>query len=48
VHLQRYLAEFDYRYTTRKASDGARMADLASRVGGRRLAYKPLISRGAA
>ncbi len=46
-HLQRYLAEFDYRYATRKSNDGERMADLVSRTGGRRLAYKPLIARDA-
>jgi len=44
-HLPRYLAEFDYRYTTRKSNDGQRMADLVGRVGGRRLAYKPLTGR---
>jgi len=41
-HLPRYLAEFDYRYSTRKATDGERVDDLLRRVGGRRLAYKPL------
>jgi transposase-like protein len=43
-HLDRYLAEFDYRYSTRKATDGERVDDLMRRVGGRRLAYKPLTS----
>jgi hypothetical protein len=33
VHLARYLAEFDYRYTTRKVSDTARMAALAGLFG---------------
>lgn len=47
-HLPRYLAEFDYRYSTRKATDAERMDDLLSRVGGRRLAYKPLTTSGAA
>jgi transposase-like protein len=41
-HLGRYLAEFDYRYSTRTATDADRMSDLLRRVGGRRLAYKPL------
>jgi transposase-like protein len=39
-HLPRYLAEFDFRYTTRKMSDTARMGVLMGRVGGRRLTYK--------
>jgi transposase-like protein len=42
VHLPRYLAEFDYRYSTRQRTDTERMGDLVGRVGGRRLAYKPL------
>ena len=41
-HLGRYLAEFDYRYSTRMVTDADRMSDLLGRVGGRRLAYKPL------
>jgi transposase-like protein len=41
-HLGRYLAEFDYRYSTREATDADRMSDLMGRVAGRRLAYKPL------
>ena len=39
-HLARYLGEFDYRFTTRKLSDGERMADLVGRAEGRRLTYK--------
>jgi transposase-like protein len=39
-HLPRYLGEFDYRFTTRKMSDGERMADLVGRAEGRRLTYK--------
>jgi len=42
THLPRYLAEFDYRYSTRESNDTERMNDVLSRVGGRRLAYKPL------
>lgn len=42
-HLDRYLAEFDYRYTTRKTSDSVRMKMLMGQVG-RRLSYKPLSS----
>ena len=41
-HLDRYLAEFDYRYSTRKLSDTARTRMLMGRVGDRRLTYKPL------
>jgi len=40
-HLHRYLAEFDYRYSTRDLSDTERMQRLMGRVGGRRLLYKP-------
>jgi transposase-like protein len=39
-HLPRYLAEFDFRYTTRKESDTERFARVMGQVGGRRLAYK--------
>lgn len=39
-HLARYLAEFDYRYSTRKLSDTERMAMLGRQTGGRRLAYR--------
>ena len=42
VHLQRYLAEFDFRYSTRKDSDSDRMRQLVERVGGRRLTYDEL------
>ncbi len=41
-HLPRYLAEFDYRYTTRKLSDSARLERMVDQAGGRRLTYKPL------
>lgn len=39
-HLPRYLAEFDYRFSTRKLSDSARAADVLRRVGGKRLTYR--------
>jgi len=42
-HLGRYLAEFDYRYSTRKLSDTARMNRLMGQVGGRRLTYKRVV-----
>jgi transposase-like protein len=38
-HLHRYLAEFDFRYTTCKLSDTERIDLLVSRAGGRRLMY---------
>lgn len=41
-HLPRYLAEFDFRYSSRKVTDSARMNTLMGRVGDRRLSYKPL------
>jgi transposase-like protein len=39
-HLHRYVAEFDYRYSTCKVSDEARMAAVVGRADGRRLTYK--------
>jgi transposase-like protein len=39
-HLPRYLAEFDYRYSTRKMSDTQRVERLMDQVDGRRLSYK--------
>ena len=41
-HLPRYLAEFDYRFSTRKLSDSARLRDLMSRTEGRRISYRPV------
>jgi hypothetical protein len=41
-HLPRYLAEFDYRFSTRKLSDSGRMSDLMGRTAGRRLTYRPV------
>lgn len=39
-HLDRYLTEFGYRWTTRKMTDEARMWNLLGRVDGKRLTYK--------
>ena len=39
AHLQRYLAEHDFRYSTCKISDSARMERLAGQMEGR-LTYK--------
>ncbi|MDO8309906.1 MAG: IS1595 family transposase [Actinomycetota bacterium] len=41
-HLPRYLAEYDYRYTTRGMDDSARMVDVIGNTVGRRLTYRPL------
>lgn len=41
-HLHRYLAEFDYRHTTRKISDDARVQKLLDRFAGRSLTYEAL------
>jgi transposase-like protein len=48
VHLHRYLAEFDYRYSTRRVSDESRMQAMVRRAAGRRLTYKRVIERAAA
>lgn len=39
-HLNRYLGEFDYRYSTRKMTDTERMAKMVGQVDGVRLTYK--------
>jgi transposase-like protein len=39
-HLDRYLAEFDFRYSTCKLSDAERMQKIVNRVAGRRLLYR--------
>jgi hypothetical protein len=39
-HLQLYLAELDYKYNTRKATDGARTAAAIRLVEGKRLMYR--------
>jgi len=46
VHLDRYLAQFDFLYTHCRAQDSTRMEILLSQVAGRRLSYKPLVARG--
>lgn len=42
AHLPRYLVEFDYRYTTRKLTDSARLERMIDQAAGRRLTYRPL------
>jgi transposase-like protein len=39
-HLHRYLAEFDFRYSTRKDTDTGRMHRLVGQMAGHRLVYK--------
>jgi transposase-like protein len=39
-HLPRYLAEFDFRYSTCKSTDTERMSKLVGQVHGRRLTYR--------
>lgn len=39
-HLNRYLAEFDYRYNTRKVKDGERTVRAIRQAGGKRLMYQ--------
>jgi transposase-like protein len=43
AHLLRYLAEFDFRFSTCQDSDTARMRRLMQQVAGRRLSYRPLV-----
>jgi transposase-like protein len=43
IHLDRYLAQFDFLYSYCRATDSQRMRRLLSQVDGRRLTYKPLI-----
>ncbi len=44
-HLNRYLAEFDYRYTTRKTQDGERTLKAIEQSKGKRLMYRDLIGK---
>lgn len=39
-HLPLYLAELDYKYNTRKVTDGARTAAGIPLVAGKRLTYR--------
>lgn len=41
-HLPRYLAQFDFMYSTRKMADTERLLRLMGQTGGRRLSYRPL------
>ena len=44
-HLNSYLAEFDYRYSTRKVEDGFRTMQTIRNTKGKRLVYKDLIGK---
>ena len=44
-HLHHYLAEFDFRWNTRKISDGERTVEAIAMVGGKRLRYKDPIKK---
>jgi transposase-like protein len=46
-HLHRYLAEFDFKYDTRKMDDPQRLQAMVNRVAGRRLSYEPLTGQEA-
>jgi len=40
VHIQRYLAEFDFRYSTQDISDAGRAAIALLDIGDKRLTYR--------
>jgi transposase-like protein len=42
-HLDRYLAEFDFRHSTCEQTDTERVGKLVGQVGGRRLTYRPAV-----
>lgn len=46
-HLHRYLAEFDFRFSTRELSDPQRLMRMVGQAAGRRLSYEPLTDGGA-
>lgn len=41
-HLQRYVNEFDFRYNTRKVTDGERSENALKGIAGKRLTYRPI------
>jgi transposase-like protein len=41
AHLSRYLAEWDFKWNTRKINDGERAALIAKGIEGKRLTYRP-------
>lgn len=42
AHLSRYLAEWDFKWNTRKIKDGERAALIAKGIEGKRLTYRPV------
>jgi transposase-like protein len=46
-HLDRYLSEFDFRYSTCRVEDAQRVRRLMGQTGARRLSYRPLASGSA-
>jgi transposase-like protein len=42
AHLSRYLAEWDFKFNTRKITDVERMALIAKGIEGKRLTYRPI------
>jgi hypothetical protein len=46
-HLDRYLAELDYRYWTRKSDDGERTVRALDQTNGRRFTYHKLTKESA-
>jgi hypothetical protein len=42
-HLHRYLSEFDFRYNTRKITDGERSCKMIAKAPGKRLMYKQIV-----
>ena len=42
THLARYVAEFDFRWNSRKKTDGERTVEGLGKTAGKRLTYKPL------
>jgi ISXO2-like transposase domain len=41
AHLDRYMAEWDFKWNTRKMKDGERAALIAKSIEGKRLTYRP-------
>lgn len=44
-HLHRYLSEFDFRYNTRKITDGERSCRMIAKTSGKRLMYKQIVPK---
>ncbi len=45
-HLDRYLAEFDFRFNLRKTTDGERTVEAIESVAGKRLMYSTPTKKG--